>query len=70
MSRKSNSPGKRNRARLFPDGLPSARGLGGVILKHALPHLSFNQRDPLEQGLDFSTLDAMADRLWGETAAP
>ena len=31
--------------------------------------LMLNRRDPLGQGFDFAALDAMAERLWGETQA-
>lgn len=44
------------------------RALRRRLLSDDRPRLRLNQRDPLGTGLDFSSLDALADQLWGGTA--
>lgn len=43
------------------------RALRRRLLAPDRPHLRLNRHDPLGSGLDFSTLDALADALWGGT---
>lgn len=37
------------------------------LLDSRFARLILNRRDPLGRNIDFTDLDAMAERLWGET---
>ncbi|MGC1271148.1 MAG: AHH domain-containing protein [Croceibacterium sp.] len=43
------------------------RALRRRLISPDRPYLRLNRHDPLGAGLDFSSLDALADALWGET---
>lgn len=45
------------------------RALARRLLGEGRSHVVLNRRDPIGRGVDFRTLDAMAEQLWGATGA-
>lgn len=45
------------------------RALARRLLGEGRSHVVLNRRDPIGRGVDYRTLDAMAEQLWGATGA-